>query len=158
MRNFLLSLSLALVLPEAAFAKPPAPPDISGTWTLNVSKSKLVKGDAIRSESIVIECSGSQIAMRDDADGKESTTTYYLDGKEHPFAEVEGGEDLRKAHWKAGVLAVETFARVKAQNSPLSGSELWHVKDEWSLSDNGRVLTEKSEGFDTGETRVYERQ
>jgi hypothetical protein len=158
MRNFLLSLSLVLVLPDAAFAKPPAPPDISGTWALNVSKSKLVEGNAIRSETVSISCSGSKIVMRDNVDGKQSAMTYYADGKEHPFAEVEGGEDLMKAHWKKSVLLIETIARVKTQNSALDGTELWHLQDEWSVSADGRVLTEKSEGFDTAETRVYERQ
>ena len=158
MRNFLLIFLLALTAADAAPAKPDAPPDISGTWILNVNQSKLPKGDPTHSETIVIACSGSQIAMRDNVDGKRSTTMYYLDGKEHPFAEVEGGEDLRKAHWKKNILVIETVARVKAQNSALNGSALWRLQDRWSLSADGRVLTEKSEGFDTPEVRVYEKQ
>lgn len=96
MRNVVLILSLAVALAGPLFAKSSAPPDISGTWLLNLNKSKLAKNADIHSETLVIECSGSTITMRDNVDGKLSVRTYFVDGKERPFAEVRGGEDLIK--------------------------------------------------------------
>jgi hypothetical protein len=96
--------------------------------------------------------------MRDDIDGKESTMTYVIDGKEPPFAKVQGGEDRVKTHWKKSVLVAETFGRLKAPGSPLNDSELWHLEDRWSLSADCRVLTEKSEGFDTTAVKVHDKQ
>lgn len=159
MRSVLLTFLLAVVFAEPLFGKRAAgTPDISGTWVLNVNKSKLAKGSGIKSETIVIECSASTVTMRDNVGGKLTTHTYFIDGKDHPLAEVHGGEVMVKAHWKKSTLVIETSGRVKTPNNPLSGSEAWHTEDKWSLSADGRVLTDKSTGFDTMTVSVYDKQ
>ena len=157
-RMMLLTLSLLVALVEPLFAKPSARPDISGTWILNIDKSKLAKGTDIHSETLVIACSESTITIRDDVDGKLSTRTYLADGKDHPFAEVRGGQDFVRASWKKSTFVIEVSGRLKTPNSSLDGSEVWHTEDRWSVSADGRVLTEKSEAFDTTTTLVYDKQ
>lgn len=154
----LLILLLLVAFTEAVFAKPSPRPDISGTWVLNIDKSKLAKGTDIHSETLAIACSESTITIRDDVDGKVSTRTYLADGKDHPFAEVRGGQDFVKASWKKSTLVIQVSGRLETPNSSLDGSEVWHTEDRWSVSADGRVLTEKSEAFDTTATLVYDKR
>jgi hypothetical protein len=147
--------------PAPALAQDSATPDISGTWILNLAKSKLGKGADVRSETVVITLSASNVAMHYTVNGKESNRaySYVTDGKEHPFTEVQGGEDVVKAYWKKSALVIETIGRLKMPNSPdFDGSEGFHLKDRWTLSGDGRVLMEESDGGDHKTVSVYDKQ
>lgn len=97
--------------------------------------------------------------MRFNTDGKESIHSHVTDGKEHVVAEVQGGQNMEKAYWNKSALIVETFARLKMPNSPtVDGSELWRLKDRWTVSADGRVLTYEAEGFDAKTRSVYDKQ
>lgn len=139
-------------------AQTSAPPDLTGTWALDVSKSKLAKHSTVQSETLVITCSGSSIVMRDTTDGKVETHSYTIDGKERPYAEVQGGENFTKAYWKKSTLVIENFARLKMPSAPMDGSTLWSIKDRWTLSADGRTLTDESERSDSKTVSVYEKQ
>ena len=117
-------------------------PDFSGTWRLNIEKSKLPKGTKAQSETIAITCSGASIQMRYTIEGKESIVAYTTDGKERTINENQGGKVVVKAKWKGPVLVVETIARLKLSSDRLfNNSEVVHDKERWKLSADGRVLT-----------------
>lgn len=117
-------------------------PDFSGTWRLNIEKSKLPKGTKAQSETIAITCSGASIQMRYTIEGKESIVAYTTDGKERTINENQGGKVVVKAKWKGPVLVVETIARLKLPSDRLfNNSEVVHDKERWKLSADGRVLT-----------------
>jgi len=62
-------------------------------------------------------------------------------------------------YWKKSSLVVETFARLKMPNMPaVNGTEPWRLKDRWTLSGDGRVLTDEAEGFDAKTVSVYDKQ
>ncbi len=108
----LLSLCLLLFLGNGVLSAQETPaPDLSGTWKLNLQKSKLLKSSNIHSEVLVIKCAGLSIDVSYTIDGKESKQSYIADGKERTLREVQGGEVVAKAHWKKGVLTIETTAR-----------------------------------------------
>lgn len=155
----LLPLTIALALAANTLAQDQPHPDLSGTWRLNLTKSKLAKGDATQRETLVITASGLSVTMRFDSDGKQTTRTYVIDGKEHPYAAVRNGENLTKAYWRKSALIIEDFARLKMPDAAAAnGSELWRVKEQWTLSSDGRVLTEQAEGFDSKTVNIYDRQ
>jgi len=126
---------------------------------LNLGKSKLTKDAKVHSETLAIVSSGLNVVMRFNTDGKESALSYVTDGKERVVADVQGAQNLEKAYWKKSALIVETFARLNMPNTPtVNGGELWRLKDRWTLSADGRVLTYEAEGFG-GKTRsVYDKQ
>jgi hypothetical protein len=138
-RCLLAVLSAVLALP--LLAQKPAPPDLSGTWVLNTSKSKLPKSKLPKSavpdpERLVITCAGDRIEMHFKFDGRESTTWYIADGHEHPTAEwQETTETSAKTSWIDSVLVTETIKR-DVVHATLSRST-----ERWSLSSDGRVLT-----------------
>ena len=122
-------------------------------------EEQLAKGADIHSETVVITSSGSNVVMQFDTDGKASTHAYVTDGKERVIAEVQGGQNLIKAYWKKSSVVVETFARLKMPNTPgVNGTGLWRLKDRWTLSGDGRVLTDEAEGFDAKTVSVYDKR
>ena len=159
MRRLLPTIAVVMALGAPILGRDLTVPDISGTWVLNLTKSKLAKGTNVHSETVVITSSESNIVMHFNTDGNESTHAYIADGKERVFAKVQGGEDLVKAYWKKSTLVIETFARLKMPNMPaVDGSEAWHLKARWTLSGDGRVLTDEVEGFDAKTVSVYDKQ
>jgi hypothetical protein len=153
-------IGLAISLGVPAFAQTPAAPDLSGTWKLNVQKSKLAKHVTIGSETLVIKCAGNSIHVASTLDGKESTEMYVVDGKEHVDLNVPGaGQWYSKAQWKKSVLITEGFGRVKGIDG--GDFEILHNTDHWTLSPDGRSLAEKvsmSLGDVPDQTFVYDKQ
>ena len=145
LKNLVLFLLLVFLGKGILSAQDASPPDLSGTWKLNLQKSKLPRTKNIQSEVLVIKCSGLSIEMSYATDGKESEHSYIADGKERTLREVQGGEVAVKARWKRGVLVVETEARLKMPDQPyVNGGSLIHTKDQWTLSSDGRSLSVES--------------
>jgi hypothetical protein len=133
---------LAILMAVPAFAQDPAPPDLSGTWTLNLAKSEAQKGAALRLQSVEIESGQLDVVMTETADGKETVSTYITDGKAAPIAQVAGGNIVAKAYWKKSTLVTEIFGAPKRPNTSASSSELMiHTTQRWTLSNSGRTLT-----------------
>jgi membrane-bound inhibitor of C-type lysozyme len=147
--TFLLLLTFQVTLRAQA-------PDLSGTWKLNLEKSKLPKDSKIQSETIVITCSGANIEMHYVTDGRESMHNYTADGKEKVIVTNPGGETVAKARWKGSILTIETISRLKMPDQPgANGSEIMHDKETWELSPDGRLLTLKF--ADTKHPYVYDK-
>ena len=66
MRQFLITITLAIAVMSSVMAKAAETPDFSGTWVLNVAKSTLPKDNTTKSETIVIENKKSAIVFNDD--------------------------------------------------------------------------------------------
>jgi len=154
-----LALLLYCLTSIAAFAQAAANPDLSGTWIFNPSKGHLPKGADLSAETLVIAASRSKIVMRFTSNGKESKpVTYVPDGKEHPIAQFQGGEDVTTASWKKSVLVIETIGRVKAAASGGDELESFHYKDRWTLSADGQALTQESESANALSIVVYDKK
>jgi hypothetical protein len=157
MHRLLLSIALGAALASTAFAQTAVQPDLSGTWKLNLAKSKLDKHNTIASETITITSKDATIEFHDTTDGKEHAHAYISDGKERQLADVKVGYVVEKAKWKKSVLVIETSGRASASIG-VGGSQLWVTTERWTLSADGRTLKQDSEGFDTRQTFVYDKQ
>jgi hypothetical protein len=156
MKNLVTALLLFFTPVATLLAQRPVTPDLSGTWKLNLEKSKLPKGSKIQSETLIIDCPGPAIQMHYTTDGKAWSQTYTADGKERKVGESPGGEIFAKARWKASILVVESYARLKLpEQSQLNGSEIFRYTDRWILSGDGRTL--KVEADATKQVSVYDK-
>jgi hypothetical protein len=123
-------------------------PDLSGTWVLNLAKSKLGKHPTISSDTVVIIASESKIEIRETVDGKEETHSYVIDGKEYPYASARvsqsvASENVTKASWKKTILMIEDIGRVRT-SGVMGDAEVLHQTDRWTLSPDGKTLSEKT--------------
>lgn len=123
-----------------------AHPDLSGTWKLNVAKSKIPKGGGAGSQTIYIDCMGSTILMNITADTTDQWQKFVTDGEEHVVAETEGkllesGGDrlIHVAYWKKSSLITETFTLVVTDAG--AAFPLSHFVERWTLSKNGVRLS-----------------
>ena len=134
MRRLLLTLALGAALCSIVAAQTATTPDLSGTWKLNLAKSKLDKRNKIKSQTITITTSGDTIQFHYATDSKDLLYTYVGDGKERPLGIWTENEDsTAKATWENSVLVIETTIRSGAQ-------VLIHSIDRWSLSSDGKTL------------------
>jgi hypothetical protein len=157
-----LLLPLALILlnvPPTMSAQGSGTPDLSGTWKMNASKSKLPKASKTGSQILVIKQDGLQIEFHFDIDGKQSVNSYTADKQEKVLREVPqaGSKIVAKAYWKGATLITETKA-VFSMSSPLGSSEMMNTKDSWTVSADGLVLTEKSQWEDGESLTLYEKR
>ena len=157
MHHLLLTIALGTALYSTAPAQTAATPDLSGTWKLNLAKSKLDKHNTIASETIRITSKHATIEFHYTTDGKEHTHAYIADGKERRLAEVQGGYIVQKATWKKSVLVIDQSGR--SDPSPgFGGAELWLTGERWTRSADGLSLKLDSEGFDNHQRFIYEKQ
>ena len=137
-----------------------AHPDLSGTWKLNVAKSKIPKPASVRPETIHIDCAGSPVVMNVISDTTGERQTFVADGESHVIAETagavlgSGGESLiHLAHWEKRSLITETIeldvtdARAAA---PMST-----VRERWTLAKGGVRLTREIDSL--MEVLVYDK-
>jgi hypothetical protein len=160
--RMLVIAGLAVALAEPVRAQTPAPPDLSGTWIFNPSRSKIAKHADTSVETLVISASGETIQFHYSSSGKDHTEKFIVDGKEHAFARFQGGEDVQKASWKKATLVIEVVGRVHGPDpNSLGDFEAFHTTDRWTLSPDGHSLINKSSGGlgDTPDTTlVYDKQ
>jgi len=165
-------LVFAGILDLAAAAQTSASPDITGTWTLDLSKSKPDKRFPVKSQTVVITSSGQTIQFNYTTDGKPLSFTYVIDGKEHitpipappspdgtkqpPNPMFKDAENIIKAEWKKSALDIVTISRM----GPLGNNiDSLFLSQHWTLSPDGKTLTEKTgSDFDSGHLYVYEKQ
>jgi hypothetical protein len=137
MRRLLLTLALGATLCSIAAAQtadPTKPPDLSGTWELNLAKSKLDKHNKIKSQTITITTSGDTIQFHYATHPKDLLYTYVADGKERPLGIWTENEDSSvKATWENSVLVID-----QAVGPP--GQLRIHSIDRWSLAADGKTL------------------
>jgi len=165
-------LLFATILSPVASGQTPASPDITGTWTLDLSKSKPDKRFPITSQTLVVSALGQSMKFDYRTDGKPLSFTYVIDGKEHitpipappspdgtkqpPNPMFKDAENIIKAEWKKSALDIVTISRM----GPLgSNIDSLFLSQHWTLSPDGKTLTEKTgSDFDSGHLYVYEKQ
>ena len=134
-------VKLALVLATAALsaqAAVAATPDAklwSGTWQLNVAKSKFGAAGKEQSETRTYDYSGGKLTMKStskDGAGKEMTFSYSaaLDGKSYPMVgnpnadsislTAVNGRELKASSRLRGKLTVQSTAMVSADGKHLT--------------------------------------
>lgn len=96
--------------------------------------------------------------MRFTTDGKKSMHSYIADGKERLVTDVRAGRTTEKAYWKKSSLITETIGRITISEVPPVSDEMFRVKERWTLSPDGRVLTQESEAFGDKLVSVYDKQ
>jgi hypothetical protein len=84
--------------------------------------------------------------------------SYIADGKERLVADVRVGKTTEKAYWKKSSFITETIGRITTSEVPPVSDEIFRAKDRWTLSPDGRVLTQESEGFGDKLVSVYDKQ
>ncbi len=150
-----LSVALVSILASAALAQN-APPDLSGSWVLNTSKSTLPKGSAIKSRTLLIENKKTAIVFHYTSDGEKSTETYTPDGQNRVAEDLDSSELMAKASWQRSTLVVEFTLQMKILNVSVNVSGLKPIVAKWSLSADGRTLID--DAADGKQILVYDKQ
>jgi curli biogenesis system outer membrane secretion channel CsgG len=70
MRQLLVTIALVLAVMSSAIAQTTTAPDFSGTRVLSATKSTLLKGSTIKSQTLVIDNKKSAIVFHYKTDGK----------------------------------------------------------------------------------------
>jgi hypothetical protein len=160
-------IGLAVLLAASTPAQDSDAPNLSGTWTLNVAKSKARKGTTLRSQTVDVSCSATHVVITETFDDKERTLVYLTDGRAAPIAQVRGGKIIAKAYWKKSTLVIETFGVRTSPDSRPPGSRAqeplapdpeteMHTIQRWTLSADGKVLTRDFD--DAKQVFVYDLQ
>lgn len=171
MKKIIFLTAFVCLLSISAFAQKKA--DFSGSWTLDVSKSKLDQRARVESmtknvtqtdKDIKVETTTKRTPPPDGAmqagggqgggggmrrgggfGGGDGTTTYTLDGKE-TSSEVEGPMGKVPLKLKA---SLESDGKLNLSSSSTFSTQNGEVsvttKETWSLSDDGKTLTIKRE-------------
>ena len=147
----------------AAFSQA-KPTDFSGTWALDVSKSKLDARARIESMTMTVTQTDKELKVATEtkrtpppADapgagsgggggmgrgfgGGDSTSTYSLDGKE-TTAEIDGPNGKMPVKYKATIDGAKaSLSQSRTFNSPM-GEVSVTTKESWTLSADGKALT-----------------
>ncbi|MEO7659650.1 MAG: hypothetical protein ABIV48_08545 [Pyrinomonadaceae bacterium] len=164
MKKTFLFAAIIAALSMSAFAQA-KPPDFTGTWILDVSKSQL--GDRMRVESMTLTVAQTdkelkvttetkRAALPADAPqggpggggrglgrgfgGGDSTITYSLGGKE-TVVEIDGPNGKMPVKYTAAVDAGKAILTSSRSLSGPMGEITMTTKDSWSLSAEGKTLT-----------------
>jgi hypothetical protein len=160
-RTGLLSTMMLILIigPSSVSSQSTGGANLSGTWKLNLAKSKLPKAPKIQSQTLIIVQDGLQIEFRYDTDGKESVEHYTANRKENVIREVREASSriVGKDYWKGGTFVAETKA-VFTTSSTLGPFEMMNTKDSFTLSGDGFSLTRKTQWEDGQSLSTYEKQ
>jgi hypothetical protein len=151
MPKLLATIALVFAVMLSTLAQTPATPDFSGNWLLNTSKSTLDKDSTVKSQSLNIENKKSAIIFHYKSDGKKWTDSYTPDGKKRA-----SGQLTSSASWRDSVLVIESTLDIKVPNATVVVTGLKPVVDTWTLSPDGRTLT--NDVADHKEILVYDKQ
>jgi hypothetical protein len=163
MHRLLLALALSAALASTTFAQTVAQPDLSGTWKLNLAKSKLPRKLPIKPQTVTITADGDAIQFHFSGNPKGRRYTFVPDGKARTAYLVEGkerlvwGEDyveLVKARWEKSSLVIEYDVKSDLGSNVVDPTPSLSLY--WSLSIDGKTLTEKYDGSNW--IRVYDKQ
>jgi len=134
-RTTLLLLS-ALALPAVLVAQ--APPNLSGTWQLQVDKSDFGMMPGPTSRTDVVDHKEPSLRIKRSLEGPQGPTTtdlvYAVDGKEWKNETPDGNELVSTLKWDGAVLVVTTTITVPQGEAVIT--------DRFSLSTDGKMLTQ----------------
>jgi hypothetical protein len=110
-----------------------AKPNLTGTWTLNLAKSKLADAHPHRSDSYEIKHQEPKIVVVHNFGDESETFSYVVDGKERLARLGRNGDHVRaKAMWEGSSLVLDK------QQTLLAGGTLWTSR--YTLSQDGKSL------------------
>ena len=144
MKSLLFSLSLGLAVSLVAWGAPswaqnsipPAKPNFTGTWKLNVAKSDFGPSPKLKSRVDKLEHREASLRMtstRVTEDGDEDTINLNLTiGDQESTNTLHGAEMKTKVKWEGAVLLLDST--VKAEGGAVN------LKDKWTLSADGKTL------------------
>jgi len=141
-------------------------PNLSGTYKLNLAKSRQAAGIKIKPETLIVTTSRSIVEFRYTANGENPTTRkYVVDGDEHFLQELVSSPNHFRSYytskWKGGALVTQIRMRMETSDTPRVGeTEGDHVTERWSLSPDHRVLTQSLTGssITPDQFAVFDRQ
>ena len=148
---------------SAAFASV----DYSGTWVLDRAKSDTAAGKRANKKSrggdaevrLVVRQSASELTVSRGAAKRARELTFKLDGSESVnHASRKGGEIRSRATWRDSKLVIEGAEKATTKKGEVDRKTV----EEWSLSEDGKVLTIKTTRTgrkrDQTATQVFNRQ
>lgn len=151
----LLLLAAQPALPQKTNSANTAPPDFSGTWQLDLSKSNV--DDNIKDYVLTIvhrepEINFSKRYKRGKREVKEDYK-YYTDGRPQFVARPSGDATQPDVRWRGKTLSIKTVTRM-----PMAIDSV--TVEEWKLSDDQRTLvrTIRSTGLSGEIKAVFVRQ
>ncbi len=154
-RNVAVLLLLALAGTGAMAAAKDMPVNFSGTWKLNMKKSKGAP-DWRPDTVLVVLQSPYQVHfayfLNADVEKPFQNYDYVTNGKERQLYAVATEIAYGSAHWNnKNILEVRTHHVVRAEVADTD----WTETDVWTLSADGKTLTNKSSD---GKILVYDKQ
>ena len=154
-RNVAATLLLALAAAGAMAATKDQQIDFSGTWKLNMQKSKGAP-DWRPDTVLVVLQSPYQVHfvyfLNGDAPSPFESRDYVTNGKESKLYATGNEEAYASVRWTSkNVLQVRTHHLVRNEIADTD----WTETDTWTLSDDGKTLTHK---LSDGKTLVYDKQ
>jgi hypothetical protein len=127
-------MTLALAAASVALA---ATPDLSGTWKLNASKSEFGQFPPPSSMTMKVTHADPKLTFETKMSGEmgeiSMTSNCTTDGKECKNEGFGGSQATSTAKWDGEALVMETKGSF--------GDNGYTMKDKWTLSDGGKVLT-----------------
>jgi hypothetical protein len=150
----LVFLSIALMVSTLAIGQV----DLSGTWKINTSKSKLGGEFMMSPQKMIINQSGNtlEVEKHSDFQGQVFTTndTFTLDGKECVNTGFMDSEKKSTAVWSTDKKSLTITSK-----TPMGGEEMTLV-EVYSMNGNhlSVELTASSSFGDMSETGVYDKQ
>jgi len=152
--------ALSLVLVATTFAQQDL---FSGTWKLNVAKSKMQPATASQSEILILKVTGDEETVSTEAttaDGSREVMKYTAryDGKVYPGATTITGKTAQKMNVVLRKIDAKTRERLSMDGGKVT------MRARRALSEDGKILTSTILGIGTDgkevvrEIRVFERQ
>ncbi|MFM9905876.1 MAG: hypothetical protein ACKVQJ_15035 [Pyrinomonadaceae bacterium] len=163
-KKFVLAAIFSLFILAVSVSAQKAP-DFAGTWTLDVSKSKLGERNMIESQTLTVVQTATDIKvtpatkrmappagapgggggrMGGGMGGADTSVTYTLDGKE-TILEVDSPMGKMPVHYTGkidgGKLLLSSARTMSTPNGDVSISS----KETWALSSDGKTLTVDAE-------------
>lgn len=126
----------------AVFAQ--KPPDFSGTWTLDASKSEMPQmgggmgGRSMGEMTVTIRQTADALTMDQKMGEMSRTTTYKLDGTQSTNQGMRGGEVKSTSKWDGDKLVTESTQTVNGPN----GEMTIKAREVRSLAADGTMVTE----------------
>jgi len=136
MRQHAFKLLAAFLLTFLAVAPGAAPPNLSGSWKMNISKSDFGPMPAFTSMVTKIQHAEPNLKMSTTFSGEQGERTFdrtlTTDGAEST-SEFGPMVFKSKCRWEGGTLLVDSVGS--------SDSGEFTVKEKWTLSEDGKTLT-----------------
>jgi hypothetical protein len=140
----LLLVTLCIGVAGRVAAQAQDAPDFTGTWKLNMDKSKFRKGTTLEPETLVIKFTGLTIEMLSITASQKHLQTYTADARPKRIPAGPTGEMLTTTQWKDRALIISVH--LSADLPGLGKQDLGSSKDRWRMSDDGKTLIDEHLG------------